>query len=515
MKSENKQQTMSSDRQNILFIFTDQHRRDMVGAYGSDVARTPNIDSLAEDGVIFDNAYTVCPVCTPARASVQTGLYPIHHGMQNNLFQPGCVVHELPDRPELLSRRLREAGYRAGYTGKWHLGYGKEAHQDPWYDEHDVEAAVDMVQYPDYYRMGSGLPTHLGYEGDDFPGHGAGGQRYRQFHNYLRENDLRFDLQNTAGNHAEVVSGPESTVDYFLTERAMHYIDCFRRDGSPWFFSLNFWGPHAPANVPTEYLDAYRDQPMVPWANFEEDLSDKPSIHNAKRDASPWSEREEHIRYTYAYGHFIDAQIGRVLDYLRRHGLYDNTCIIFAADHGDSLGCHRGLSDKAFHMYEETCTIPLIIKPAGEAGGRRGRRETAFANTTDLYSTVLEAAGHGAGTSLRDGRSLLPLVAGEEVADWPDQVVTECTGLAYLNYTQRMLRTERYKYVFNCGDVDELYDLQEDPHEMHNLVVAGGYEMILDEMQQRLADWMRSQGDRALQGFYHLRRSNQESSKRT
>ena len=113
-----------SNKQNIIFIFTDQQRRDFLGCYGSEIVKTPNIDMLAADGTVFDNAYTVYPVCTPARASLQTGLYPCNHGMQNNMYQPGCVVHELPDTPSLLSRRLGSLGYTAGHTGKWHIGYG-------------------------------------------------------------------------------------------------------------------------------------------------------------------------------------------------------------------------------------------------------------------------------------------------------------------------------------------------------------------------------------------------------
>ena len=107
-----------ADKANIILIFTDQHRKDVFGCYGSTVARTPHIDALAAEGTVFDNAYTVYPVCTPARASLQTGLYPCRHGMQNNMYQPGCVVHELPDSPYLLSRQLGKQGYNGGSYGQ-------------------------------------------------------------------------------------------------------------------------------------------------------------------------------------------------------------------------------------------------------------------------------------------------------------------------------------------------------------------------------------------------------------
>ncbi len=492
------------EQPNILFILTDQHRRDHLGCYGTRWGTSPNIDRLAAEGVTFTNAYTVCPICTPARASIQTGLYPCGHGMQNNLFQPGCVVHELADRPELLSRRLGEAGYTAGLTGKWHLGYGREAYADPWYRDHVVEGAVDVVAYPAFYRAGSSLPTDIGYEGDDFPGHGAGGHLYRQYQDYLFDAGLEHRLADEGNGCAEVVSPVESTIDHFLVDRAIHLIDDFAARGRPWFFMLNFWGPHGPAYVPTEFLEPCRELPVPPWPSFEEDQADKPSIHNAKRARRPWGRFQRQIRYSVAYSNYLDWEIGRLLEHLRRRGLYDESLVLFAADHGDSAGCHAGLSDKAFHMYQDTTAIPLVVRPP-TGHGREGVREGRFVNTTDLYSTVLDAAELPRALHERHGRSVLPLVRGESPSDWPEEVVTECTGLAYLAYTQRMIRVGDWKYVFNCGDVDELYDLASDPHEMRNLANEPGQSDRLADMRQHLLLWLQGHGDRTANDFRRLR----------
>ena len=105
-----------ADRPNIIFILTDQHRLSGVSAYGETPCRTPNIDRLAAEGILFENAYTVYPVCSPARGTLQTGVYPHTHGITSNIHEVGCSVHELEDRPELLSRRLQAAGYGTGYT---------------------------------------------------------------------------------------------------------------------------------------------------------------------------------------------------------------------------------------------------------------------------------------------------------------------------------------------------------------------------------------------------------------
>ena len=113
-----------ASRPNIILILTDQHRLSAVGCYGRTPCQTPNIDRLAREGARFETAYTVCPVCSPARATIMTGLYPHRHGICSNIYNLGNSVHELPDSPDLLSRRLQSAGYRCGYTGKWHLGNG-------------------------------------------------------------------------------------------------------------------------------------------------------------------------------------------------------------------------------------------------------------------------------------------------------------------------------------------------------------------------------------------------------
>lgn len=493
---------MPDSQPNLLFIFTDQHRVDTMGCYGSKVCQTPNLDRLAQQSVVFDRAYTVCPLCSPARATVQTGLYPFHHGMTGNIYGTGCSVNELPDVPLLLSRRMQKQGYSLGYTGKWHVGMD---------GAREIQAGHRDTLMKMYPPKGT-LPTDVGYEGDNFQGHGDGGFAFPQFQQYLTDAGLELRWKGKPpgaypGRFAEIVSPIESTVEHYLTQRAMDMIDRFAQRAQPFFYSLHHWGPHCPYLAPTQYLDLYRNVDLPPWPSFCETGEGKPSIHNFKRRGQPergnWAIYQEQLRHYYAFTSFIDAQIGRLLEHLKKRGLYDNTVIIFSADHGESLGIHGGLEDKSIFLYEETTRIPLLVKPA--RANPVGRREARCAVTADLYSTILDYAGAKAGEYPTDGRSLLPLVEGQAASDWPDCAVTEGSGIDPVFFSQRAIRWENWKYVFNCGDLDELYDLAADPCEMRNLAAGAHSPPELQQMRRRLATWMEPHRDPLLRAFVKLR----------
>lgn len=484
---------------NILLIYTDQHRRDSLGCYGSPLCQTPRLDRLAAEGVTFDQAYTTSPICTPARASLQTGYYPFKHGMQTNLFMHGCMLHELADHPDLLSRRLQAAGYAAGYTGKWHLGYGPKCRETfpnkPMYD-----GVRDDVELPEAYKRVSSLPTDLGYTGDDFPGHGGGGESYPSYAEWLaaKKKTLQWNFDN-ALQGGEVTSGSDTTVSAYIAERTINQLQQFSKNDRPFFMMANFWGPHEPYMTPTEFLDLYRDLEIPPWESFQEEQANKPAIHAIQRSGKSWDAFEEELKLYYGHISHIDAEIGRILDALDEYGLAQNTLVLFSADHGDSNGCHGGLMNKSLQMYEETVAVPLIAKVPG---GLKGVREDRFINTTDLYATVLDAAGDDGLT--RHGRSFLGMVDGSGVTEWPEVVVTEGSGIASVLISQRMIRYQHWKYVFNAGDMEELYNLNEDPHERVNLAQDCDHPAALDMMRNKLAEWMKETDDQLLKGFLAL-----------
>ncbi len=500
---------MKNTSQNILFILNDQQMASALGCYGDRICKTPNIDSLAFEGLRFDNAYTVCPVCTPARASIQTGLYPFKHGMQTNIYTRGCMVHELPDNPELLPRRLQKLGYQTGYTGKWHLGFGPEPEKNGEYRTH-----VHHAPYLGKVKFTGTLPSTFGYQGDDFPGHGGIGLDTPQFKDYLAHKGINFQKRmanNSYPETFEVLSGTESTPSHFLAESAISTIDDFITDGKPFYYMLNFWGPHSHYHASTEFLDMYRNVEIPEWPSFREEQSSKPSIHNAHRTETTagwdWSRYQDLIRYYYANITEIDSKIGMLVDFLKRKEVYDNTVIIFSADHGESIGIHDGLTDKSFFMYEETMRIPLVVKPAKngkKASGALQQTRDELVHTCDLYSTILELAGAERRSVELDGRSLLPIIKGEAVK-WRESLVAESSGLDFLLFTQRMLRTGQMKYIFNCSEPDELYDLSADPFEMVNLVAAPGYSVDLMSMRRELEKWMLENGDGLLERYRRLR----------
>lgn len=490
---------------NILFIFTDQQCHTSLGCYGNEKAITPNLDRLAQEGVLFENAYTTLPVCTPARASVQTGLYPFKHGMMNNLYQPGCLFNEIPDEEHLLSRRLGVAGYTASHTGKWHLSYGRDTirslygqqrYENEWSEEHGK-------RFTNLDKRGGALPTAVGYIGDDFPGHGGGGEQYPQFCQYLKDRGLTLEMTPSpeGWSYSEITSGENTAVDYFLVDRSISLIEELKKEDKPFFHALNFWGPHGPERVPSKYLDPFREMSFEPWESYEYSANEQPRYFDRFRLSCEWPEIEAFLRYHHAYVHYIDAQIGRLLTYLEQEHLMDDTVIIFSSDHGDAQGRHGKLYNKSYFLYEETTHVPLIVNVPGEA---EGVRESALVSSTiDIYATILDLAGVAKSTiEETQGRSLMPLVRQEANAPRRESVVTQSEGIEHCVATSRMIRKGSVKYMFHaCADNDELFDLAVDPYELNNLAVQPEGESLLKEMRATLEQWMLENEDPLLAAY--------------
>jgi len=482
------------DKPNILFVLTDQHRLSAVGAYGETPCRTPHIDRLAAEGVLFRPAYTACPVCGPSRATIMTGQYPHAHGITTNVHEVGNSVHELEDRPALLPRRLQAAGYSTGYIGKWHLG------------------TTRTTSFQGSSRPS--LPSTLGFEGPDIL-EGNDGRRNKLYQDWLARQGLEHRIKPWAERTKKVRSATgiidlptEATVPYFLVEKTIELIEGFKARGKPFFMSLNFWGPHVPYFATQEFVDLYRDVEIPPWPNYQWDSRGTPGPHHYKihwdKENLDWEDWAMAVRYYYARVSMIDEQIGRLYGHLARTGLLENTAVIFTADHGQTLGSHGGLLDKSWHHFEEIQRIPLIIRLPGAA--RQGTVRAAFVSLVDIYPTILELAGASAEGAELHGRSLLPLVRNEKIA-WRDAVVTEFLGLDNIATCMKTIRVGQLKYGFNSIARDELYDLAENPHETHNLIDDPRYARRREELRDRLEQWMSETADPARRMYrWHRRR---------
>jgi arylsulfatase A-like enzyme len=442
---------------------TDQHRLSGVGAYGPTPCRTPTLDALAREGTLFRNAYCPTPMCSPTRASLMTGMMPHRHGVSANIGDLGCMQQSLADTPDLLSRRLEAGGYRLGYTGKWHICAEVDKRTR-------FQADYDLV-----------VPSRLGFEGHDAPGHGDGGFELDGYRRWLADNNLESRIERTPahfGHEAGVEYGPEeATVPWYLASHTIDLIDRFSgtheargaSSDQPWFIWHNFWGPHAPYITHHSYADMYEDVAIPPWPDIGWNPRSVAGPHQRWMLADPpaWSYWEKLLRSYYAFATQIDANIGRIVSHLRAIGELDNTIIIFAADHGESLGGHGGLANKGCLPFEETLQVPLIMRGPGIPAG--AEREALVSNL-DLYETACAIAGAPPATTPGIlSFDLTPVLADDHPTGWRDQWITESHGIAGYLVTQRILRWGDWSYAWAAGYPEMLWNLRDDPHQMNSL----------------------------------------------
>ncbi|MGP1394176.1 MAG: sulfatase-like hydrolase/transferase [Inquilinaceae bacterium] len=427
---------------NILLIGVDQMRFDVVGAGKQVPAITPHLDRLHGQSVRFDRAYSTCPLCSPARASMFTGDYAFRHGMGTNCDMYHSLAKELPDPSRLLHLNLIEAGYRCGFVGKWHVGTRKG-------------------------------PGDFGFEGMSLPGYGNIALS-DDFLTYLRKNGLDYtvrprlyfnpDQQTMA---AGLWDGPVATTpSYYLTDRTIDLLEGFGTSDRPFFATVQYWDPHAPHLVPAEYYGVTDRAALRPWANWADDLAGKPRRVSRERDdfyrLHPRTDAEvvEYIGLYCDHMAMLDAQIGRLLNWLETSGLAESTLVIFTSDHGDMTGAHGGLIDKGL-LYEEAVRIPLHFRHADLTPGPRDQ----LASNLDILPTVFDLLGLPLPD--RHGISLRPVIEASD-AEGREALLLEYHGLRFLYSQRALIRADGWKFIFSPGDDDELYDLTSDPSELIN-----------------------------------------------
>lgn len=446
-------------RQNILLIHADQHRFDCLGINGHKQIKTPNLDRLAKEGVNFNHAFTPTAICSPARASLLTGQWPHQHGClsipQAEIYAPANP--ELPTFPQL----LKKEGYGMAWIGKYH----DEIAEKP--DEHGFDIYVPETNYP-AWRKAQGI--------DPLP--------------RIEENWFGCDDPDADDTQTKIA---------WEAGNVMDAIDRFTGEDKPFLVRWDPFEPHPPCRPPKSFSKMYPPESIEPWGSFDDPLENKPYIqkqqkHTWKIENWTWDDWAPVVARYYAEISHMDQQIGRVLNKLDADGLTENTLVLYSTDHGDLCGGH-GMYDKHFIMYDEVMRVPMIGRWPGHIEG--GKTCDAFVvNELDISKTILAAAGIKAPETFV-GKNLADVACGTDLDPRPD-IFGAWHGGQFGSYTQRMLRDRRWKYIWNTVDVDELYDLESDPHEIQNRVHDPECLTDLKRLRRRMASWMTDLGDRML-----------------
>jgi len=448
-------------RPNILFLMTD-HTNAAALAPGSPCL-TPHLDALAAEGRRFERCYTPNAICSPARASLMTSLYPSTHGMWDCTHTQRKEWVDVPAaRFRYFSQTLAEQGYYNAYYGKWHVEQSLRLEDFGWH-EYDART-ID----------GAGLRPADCAESVIVPKRG--------YRDYL------------LAGVADVAEPRHPAFD-----RGIDFLRRHAAEGGdrPFCLFVSTIEPHDPYVPPRQYFDLY-DLDRVPLpSSLRDDLADKPEA--VRRLASVWRELTDdqwrRMRAAYwAVISFLDHEVGRILQTLRDLDLYEDTLIVFTSDHGDMLGAHGLVAKGIGTPYEEVHNIPLIVRVPGARSNVVDAHTRA--NLVDLAPTLLDYAGVPALPDAQ-GRSLRPVLEDRaDPADWQD-AYAEFFGQRFV-YTQRVTWHGDWKYIFNPGGIDELYNLQDDPNERVNRAAAHACRKVLEEMCRRMWRKMKAIGDDSL-----------------
>jgi arylsulfatase len=446
---------------NILFLICDQHRGDAMGCTGHPVVKTPNMDKLAAEGVLFKKAYTTVPSCTAARAGILTGLDPWGHGMLG-------YTEEAPHWPYVLPQAMTEAGYLTHSIGKNHFF--------PWtntqgYEGVELHDGLDRTEGVDAYGLflKKVAPGHTEHE-TGLGWNDRGGVKW----------PLKTEWHPTAWTGARAVD--------FLTGY---------KDEKPFFLKVSFHRPHSPFDPPEHWWEYYgkQDLPQAEvgdWADKKWGHFTAPQPPAAPRAALS-AEEVRNCRQGYYGGiSFVDEQIGRIMDTLRSRGLLEDTLVVFCSDHGEQAG-DQHLYRKTY-PYDASSRIPMIVR-WGEnlITAARGRVMNQLVELRDLFPTFLDAAGLQPAHPLT-GSSMLDLVRGK-TDGWRTQLDLEHSTCYWKESGWTGLTDGRYKYIYWAYDGwQQLFDLDNDPHELHDLAGDPTHTATLADFRKRMADHLAIRG---------------------
>ncbi|MEO6521547.1 MAG: sulfatase [Mucilaginibacter sp.] len=449
---------------NILIVLVDQYRGQALGLEGQERVLTPNLDRLGKGSFVATQMVANYPVCSPSRAMLMSGKYPLKnkvYGNVNSTTAPYGV--ELPADMVCWSDILKANGYANGYIGKWHL----DSPQKPYIPTYNNEGAVAWNEWTapnrrhgfDYWYAYGTYDRHM------HPMYWDTKAARDSFH-YVNE----WGPQHEASKAIEFLSNVDNA---------------YRDKQKPFSLVVSMNPPHSDyKNVPQQYVDLYKD---IPLASLLKD----PNIPPAGTPMG--DEYRNNIKYYYACISGVDAQVGRIINYLKQSKLDNNTIVVFMADHGNCLGKHDEISKN--NIYEESIRIPFIVNWKGHIKPNLDNK--VLMGMTDVYPTLLELVGLKAKTPADlDGKSMATYIAKGLGSGNTEQFILGAINPPNANSGFRGVRTSQYKlaYVRKKGAVEPyLFDLMNDPFELKNIYADNA--SIVNKMLPALNGWLQKTND--------------------
>lgn len=432
----------AKEKPNVIYILTDQWRSSAFGYAGDPVVKTPNIDKFSKEAVIFRNAVSVCPVCTPYRAALMTGRYPTSTGMfLNDLY--------LPEKEVCMAEIFKSAGYQTAYYGKWHLdGHGR-------YN--------DVQQYRrqgfDYWKA-----LECSHDYNKMP--------------YYENDDPEIKYWGKYSPFA-------------ITDDAGAYLKQISKEKDPFLLFISLATPHFPhQTAPAEFKKMYPDEILVLRKNVNE---------------GRFPQIREELRGYYAHCTATDQAIGHLIDKIKELDLYDNSIIIFTSDHGEMMGSH-GVRPKEKQMaWDEAIKVPFLIHIPDMEEKNKGKEVFAPINTPDILPTMLSLAQIKIPETI-EGEDLAPMVKNPGRQKDRAALFMSVFPFATTNFTEyRGIRTAQYTYVKTPDEATMLFDNLADPYQMNNLVNKPESKKIQDKLENMLLEKLKDIGDQDFKyGQYYL-----------
>lgn len=498
-------------KKNVLFIMCDQLRYDYLSCAGHPTLKTPNIDSLAARGVRFTNCYVQSTVCGPSRMSAYTGRYVRSHGSTQNGIPLRVGEPTMGDH-------LRELDVRCALIGKTHMVADQEGMERLGIDPDSI-IGVHVAQCGfEPYERDDGLHPSGDYDAD--PVYDA----YLRGHGFDADNPWEHWANSGEGEDGENFNGwllahadkaaripEEHSETPYMTRRAMRFIEEAEAEGQSWCAHLSYIKPHWPYIVPAPYHDMYSAKDVKPPVRAESERIDPhPVLAAYQRERYSVNFSRDDVRETVIPAYMglikqIDDQMGVLFKFLEERGLFENTLIVFTADHGDYLGDHW-LGEK-YMFHDVSVKVPMIVyDPSPDAESTRGMVMDQLVEMIDMAPTFLDYLGGKAKPHVLEGRSILPLLRSDNASSWRRFAVSEydysgerarlALGLPVGDCRLFMITDGRHKLVTGPGVSPILFDLTDDPDELVDLGRDPGKADIIHALQAAFERWLQTPANR-------------------